>query len=154
MTGPTWELQMPPTLTRGTSVSWWLSIPMMFTERWGEEDKEGINRTSLPAMPPFAPLSTREEVCECWCSETRYVLWVLTLRYVDPLICMSGDDGVGCSLVLAEESTLRISAGDICWLEDAALIKSWSSVESWAVEVSVSGVVSCRFWKKSRADIS
>ena len=45
-----------------------------------------IRRASFPAIPPFTPLSTRDEFVLCLCSETQYVMSVLHCLYLRPSI--------------------------------------------------------------------
>ena len=56
MTGPRWELTTPPAVTIGRSDTLWLSMPLTSTTRVDF----ATTRTSAPARPPLAPLSTNE----------------------------------------------------------------------------------------------
>ena len=60
ITGPCCEGTTPPTVTIGRSLTWWFSIPLTSTVRTGSV--LDTIRTSEPAKPPLAPLSTRDAV--------------------------------------------------------------------------------------------
>ena len=122
----------------GMEVSWWLSMPITLTVLWGDVPLWGMILTSLPAIPPFAPLSTNEALCDCLCSETLYIQCILTFLYFVPLNSISSLLFLKVSLWLVANTCL-ISAGDMLFaVDDAALIRivlsgvSSSAVSPWS----------------------
>ena len=63
--------------------SWWLSIPTILTVL---SEHVVIQQTSLPAILPFASLSTNNELVLYLCSDTLYVMCVLHCMYLIPSI--------------------------------------------------------------------
>ena len=86
MTFPPVVEMTPPTLTRGMPFIAWSPIPFMSTTVFEVE----ITRTLFPAIPPFAPRSTRESECVC----PGQVLGgpIMTVLMFDSSILSSGSD--------------------------------------------------------------